>query len=158
MAAPAATNEELAAQFDELGDRLLLDGELWFKVAAYRRAAATIRSLTEDVETIASNGRLRKLPGIGEAITSKVEVYRETGHIPALERVRAAQPAGLLSLFRETGLAPRLVRALALGPLAIASAENLREAIDSGALDALPELDARAKRVLTRWRTGLAPA
>jgi DNA polymerase (family 10) len=147
-----ATNEEVAEQFDELGDRLLLEGESWFKVSAYRKAAATFRGISENVEAIAAEGHLRKLPGIGEAIASKVEAYLETGHIPALDRLQSAQPDGLLLLFRETGIAPRRLRMLAEGPLEIDSAEKLSNALDSGALESVTALDAPSRQALAKWR------
>ena len=149
------TNEEIADQIDELGDRLLLDGDSWFKVAAYHRAATTFRGLSEELTTIVAEGRLRKLKGIGEAISSKVEAYLETGHIPALDRIRDAQPAGLLALFRQTGIAPRRLRALATGPLGIDSPDKLRSAIDSGAFEAFERPDAKEKVRLGRWRGGM---
>jgi DNA polymerase (family 10) len=85
------TNAEVAAQFDELADRLQKQGEAWFKVAAYRKAAATIRALEEPVETLAARGELRSLPGVGAAIATKIQDYLTSGHIPALDRVRAEQ-------------------------------------------------------------------
>ncbi len=85
------TNAEVAAQFEELADRLLQQHESWFKVAAYRKAAATIRDLGEPVEAIAARGGLRSLPGVGAAIATKIQDYLTTGHIPTLDRVRAEQ-------------------------------------------------------------------
>jgi DNA polymerase (family 10) len=87
------TNTEVAEQFDELADRLLRQGESWFKVAAYRRAAATLRKLDEPIDAIAAQGRLRSLPGVGAAIATKIQDYLKTGHIPALDRVRSEQDA-----------------------------------------------------------------
>jgi DNA polymerase (family 10) len=85
------TNAEVAAQFEELADRLQRQRESWFKVAAYRKAAATIGGLEEPIEAIAARGELRSLPGVGAAIATKIQDYLATGHIPALDRVRAEQ-------------------------------------------------------------------
>lgn len=145
-------NEETAAQFDELGDRLLLEGESWFKVSAYRRAAKTFRELEEDVADTAAHGRLQDLPGIGEAIGSKAEAYLRTGRIPLLDRLRATQPDGLLRLLRETGLTPRRVRALAAEPLAIDSPEKLVHALERGTLEPAAALDAAGLRTVRAWR------
>jgi DNA polymerase (family 10) len=85
------TNAEVAVQFEELADRLLQQHESWFTIAAYRKAAATIRAAEEPIEALAARGTLRSLPGIGAAIATKIQDYLATGHIPALDRVRAEQ-------------------------------------------------------------------
>ncbi len=82
-------NAEVAAQFDEIADRLQLLGESWFKVRAYRRAAEVIRGTSEDVAQLAAGGRLKTLPGVGDAIAKKIVDYLSTGHIPLLDRLRA---------------------------------------------------------------------
>jgi DNA polymerase (family 10) len=102
-------NAEIAAQFDEIADRLLLLGEGWFKVRAYRRAAEVIRTASEDVATLAAEGRLKTLPGVGDAIAKKISDYLATGHIPLLDRLRAQTSDDELALLR-AGLAPAQVR------------------------------------------------
>jgi DNA polymerase (family 10) len=75
-------NHEIAAPFDEIADRLLLRGERWFKIRAYRRAAETMRTTTADVAALSTAGRLDELDGIGEAIAKKTAEYLATGHVP----------------------------------------------------------------------------
>ena|SRR6476620_1211136 len=128
-------NNEVAAQFDEIADRLLLEGESWFKIAAYRRAANTLRALAEPVTAVAERRELDSLPGIGDAITTKIESFLSSGHIPLLDRLRSEQPPGLLPLMRETGLNPRDVLTLATSPLRIDSPEALERAVENGSLD-----------------------
>jgi len=85
-----ATNEEIAAVFDELGALLERKGDLVFKIRAYRRVAETIRSLQYSIgERVAQGESLRKIPGIGEAIDKKIREYIETGKVQTLERLRA---------------------------------------------------------------------
>jgi DNA polymerase/3'-5' exonuclease PolX len=87
-----ASNAEIAEQFEEIAARVYLAGEPWFKIRAYRRAAATFRELAEDVVQLANEGRLQELPGVGPEITKKTEAYLATRHIPLLDRLRAQQP------------------------------------------------------------------
>ncbi len=131
-------NDELAAVFDELADRLLLQGESWFKVRAYRTGAAAIRAATEPVEQLSAEGRLGSLPGVGKAMVEKTVAYLATGSFPLLDRVRAAVPDELLGLLR-TGLPPAIVRRLR-AEFGIESAEALRHALAAGRLDADPRL------------------
>jgi DNA polymerase (family 10) len=145
------SNAEVAQQFDELADRLLLEGESWFKVSAYRRVAATLTDLEEPVQDLSTKGRLRSVPGVGAAIARKIDDYLETGHIPLLDRLRDAQPPGQLELLRQTGLTPRRVRALAASPLGIDSLDGLRRASKDGALRSSGVLDSEGLRLVEQW-------
>lgn len=104
-------NAEIAAQFHEIADRLLLLGESWFKVRAYRRAAEIMRAADQDIAALSDAGHLTDLPGIGAAIAAKTADYLATGHIPLLDRLRERVPDGLLALLR-VGLTPAQVREL----------------------------------------------
>src|SRR5437870_5243193 len=147
----AVSNSAVAEQFEELADRLLLQGEAWFKVSAYRRAVQTLRGLRDPVERIAARHGLGLLPGVGAAITDKINAYLETGHIPLLDRLRGEQSPGLLALMRETGLTPRNVRALANSPLRIDSLERLREAIQAGGLEGSGAIDSVGLQSVRDW-------
>ena len=135
------TNVEVAAQFDEIADRLLLQGDSWFKVSSYRRAAETLRAAQRPLAGLAAEHQLLKLPGVGQAIATKIGDFLRTGEIPLLERLRAEQPDGLLRLLRESSLQPRQIRALAGGPLKIDSPEALAAAAADGRLDVADGLD-----------------
>jgi len=135
---------------------MLLQGESWFKVSAYRRVAETLRALKEPVEGVAARHGLRKLPGVGDAIRVKIEAYLETGHIPLLDRLRSEQPAGLLALMRATGLPPRRVRSLAASPLRIDSIERLQQALAEGTLEGSAAIDAEGLRAVLEWGAGYA--
>lgn len=85
-----ATNEEIAAVFDELAALLERKGDLVFKIRAYRRAAGTLRGLPFSIEErVARGDSLRKIPGIGEAIDKKIREYVDTGKVQTLERLRS---------------------------------------------------------------------
>jgi DNA polymerase (family X) len=144
-------NAAVAEQFEELGDRLLLQGESWFKVSAYRRAAETLRALIEPIERVAARNALGSLPGVGAAIKDKINAYLETGHITLLDRLRSEQMPGLLALMRETGLTPRNVRTLAVSPLKIDSVESLRAAVIAGNLDGSGAIDAAGLQAVRKW-------
>jgi putative hydrolase len=63
-----------------------------YRVQAFRRAAATLEALTPaKVEELAGAGRLRELPGIGEA-TERVVLEALAGQVPAyLERLQDSE-------------------------------------------------------------------
>jgi DNA polymerase (family X) len=151
------SNIEVAQQFDELADRLLLDGESWFKVSAYKRAAQTLTDLEQPVQELSARGRLQSLSGVGDAIARKIDDYLETGHIPLLDRERAQQPPGQLDLMRQTCLTPRRVRALAASPLRIDSIQRLHDAFDSGELQSSRALDSEGMRTVREWAESRQP-
>ncbi|MFQ5910566.1 MAG: DNA polymerase III, partial [Thermoplasmata archaeon] len=67
-------NKELAALLLQIGDLEDMKDQP-FKANAYRRAARVMEGLEEDVGRVAARGKLRDLPGIGEALAKKIEEY-----------------------------------------------------------------------------------
>jgi DNA polymerase (family 10) len=79
---------------------------------------------------------LMKIPGVGKAIAEKIVEYCATGTMSALEKQRAAVPAGLRQLVAIPTLGPK--KALTLyRDLGITSVAELVEAIRDGRLDGL---------------------
>ena len=71
--AAALTNARIAAILTEIADLLDIKGESSFKVGAYRRAAATLVELDQEVETILElqgTKGLEALPGIGKGLAA----------------------------------------------------------------------------------------
>jgi DNA polymerase (family 10) len=69
------TNAQVSAIFRELADLLIQKKESWFKVRAYKKVAEEIEKLTMELSVLASEGRLREIPGVGEAIEKKLRKY-----------------------------------------------------------------------------------
>lgn len=85
-----ATNEEIAAVFDELAALLERKRDLVFKIRAYRRAAQVLCELPYSIEErVVQGASLREIPGIGEAIDKKIREYVDTGKVQTLERLRS---------------------------------------------------------------------
>lgn len=78
------TNDQFASLLRQMG-RLLEEDGVQFKPAAYRKAAITIENLDRDIFSFSTIEELKELPGIGDAIASKVLEFKETGHIRHLE-------------------------------------------------------------------------
>src|ERR671916_2288348 len=95
---PDFTNAAIAQYFDELGDLYELDGAVVHRVLAYRNAAKAIRDAPVSVAALAREGRVTSLPGIGKTLEDKISTLLETGTIPALERLRAQFPPGLIDM------------------------------------------------------------
>jgi len=127
-----ASNAQATEIFRTIADLLDLLGEQ-FKPEAYRRAARSIESLTEDLGAVAARHELRSIPGVGEAIAEKIEEYLSTGSIGYYERLKREVPAGLVELMRLPGLGPKTARRFWV-ELGVEGPAELRDAIAAGRL------------------------
>src|SRR5579871_5436173 len=123
------TNTEIAAALDELGDLYELDGAVIHRIVAYRNAAKAVRESSASITALARAGRATELPGIGAVIQEKVLALADTGEIPALEKLRARFPPGLVEMTRLPGLGPKRARRL-FDELQIDSLEALQQAAE----------------------------
>ena len=105
MAEP--TDAEIAAALDELGDLYELDGAVIHRVLACRNAAKAVRNASVSVLGLARENRATELPAVGAIIQEKVLALADTGEIPALEKLRAKFPPGLVAMTRLPGLGPK---------------------------------------------------
>ena len=69
----AASNEQIAELFDNMGTLLEMKGDTVFKIRAYQRAARTIEQLSTSLAQAENNGEdLTKIPGVGKALSEKM--------------------------------------------------------------------------------------
>jgi DNA polymerase (family 10) len=83
------TNAQISNIFRELADLLLQKKEDWFKIRAYRKVADEVEKLTTDIVTLEKEGRLREIPGVGEAIEKKIQEIVVTGNLQLIGRLKA---------------------------------------------------------------------
>ncbi|MBE3130541.1 MAG: DNA polymerase/3'-5' exonuclease PolX [Acidobacteria bacterium] len=126
-------NREVADLFDRIADALEIKGETGFKVVAYRKAARILQDMTEDVETVARDGRLKTIPGIGEGLAKKIGEYLETGTMTKYREVMTGVPESLLGLLEIQGLGGKTVH-LMNKELGVKDLAGLKRAIADGSL------------------------
>jgi DNA polymerase (family 10) len=126
---PDPPNASIAALFDELADLYELDGAVVHRVLAYRNAAKAVRESSTSIAALTREGRVTELPGIGKTLEEKLQALLDTGSIPAVEKLRAKFPPGLIDLTRLPGLGPKRARRL-FDELGIDSLSALREAAE----------------------------
>jgi len=155
-APPDPPNATIAALFDELADLYELDGASIHRVLAYRTAAKTVREAPRSVAALTRAGTVTSLPGIGRTLEEKVAQLLETGTIPAVEKLRAKYPPGLVDITRLPGLGPKKARKL-FDELAVDSLDALRAAAEAQQLRGIrgfgPKFEAQ---VLAAFAAGLA--
>ena len=143
-------NWEVAAALERMAGLLALKGENDYKVRAYSHAARQVIRCTEPLSKLIAAGRLRQLPGIGEALEAKIEELVSTGRSSFLARLEAEVPSELLALFSIPGIgfktAATLVQGLQLGNLA-----QLEEAVRDGRVEQLPGLGPAVARSILRF-------
>ena len=142
-------NLEIARAFDLIGDLLELKGENPFRIRAYRRAARNLEALTEDLETLAAQGRLDEIPGIGPDLAGKIGEYLETGRVEALESLRREVPAGLADLMGVPGVGPKTAKLLH-DRLKVTDLGQLETLARAGKLRGLPGIQAKTEQNLLK--------
>jgi DNA polymerase (family X) len=145
---PDPPNASIAALFDELADLYELDGAVVHRVLAYRNAAKAVRESPVSIAALTREGRVTELPGIGKTLEEKILALIETGSIPAVEKLRAKFPPGLMDLTRLPGLGPKRARRL-YDELGIDSLETLRAAVKSERLRDVRGFGARFEESMT---------
>jgi DNA polymerase (family 10) len=125
------TNAQIAAALDELGDLYELDGAVSYRVIAYRNAAKAVRDSSVSIAALSRQGKVTTVPGIGKTLEEKLRALDETGEIPALVKLRAKFPPGLIEMVRLPGFGPKRARRL-FDELGVDSLDALRAALEAG--------------------------
>lgn len=102
-------NSEVARILYEIADILELQG-VKFKPQAYRKAARSIESLEESIETYDD---YTAISGVGEAIAKKIDEIVRTGRLEYLEKLREEAPEGLEELMQLPEIGPKTAQSLA---------------------------------------------
>ncbi|HLS57424.1 MAG TPA: DNA polymerase/3'-5' exonuclease PolX [Zeimonas sp.] len=106
-------NLAVAAVFEELADRLEIQGANVFRIRAYRNAARTLQELGGDVGQMLEQGRdLTEIRGIGADLAGKIREIVATGSCELLERLRREMPSAVTELLQVPGLGPKRVATL----------------------------------------------
>ena len=116
---------------ERIGTMLEIKGENPFKVRAYFSGARTLQTMEEDLGEVIRSGKLGEIPGIGKALTEKVETLFNTGELEFYEKLVASVPAGLMDLLEVPGLGGKKIKALH-EQLAVDSIESLTQACKEG--------------------------
>ncbi|MGE5318972.1 MAG: DNA polymerase/3'-5' exonuclease PolX [Hyphomicrobiaceae bacterium] len=131
-------NADIARLFEEIADRLEIQGANPFRIRAYRNAARSLGELPQEARALLEKGEdLTRLPGIGSDLAAKVREIVATGRCSLLERLRRELPPAVTELLQIPGLGPKRVKAL-YHDLAVQTVEQLYRAARDGRIRALP--------------------
>ncbi len=138
-------NADIAALFEEIADRLEIQGANPFRIRAYRNAARTLGELPQEARALLEKGEdLTRLPGIGDDLAAKIREIVTTGRCSLLERLRRELPPAVTELLQIPGLGPKRVKAL-YHDLEVQTVEQLARAARDGRIRALPGFGERTE-------------
>jgi len=129
------SNAEIADRLASLAQLLSTQKENPYKIKAYQRAAAKVRTLSESVdELVRDESDLTEYAGIGKAISSAIQEIVQTGTLGKLESLRSQASPELASISAHPRLDPKRVLRI-YKKLGISSVEALREQLESGEIE-----------------------
>ena len=123
--------KDIIEVLERIGTMMEIKGENPFKIRAYFSGARTLQTMEEDLGTVIEEGRLGEVPGIGKALTEKIETLFATGELEFYDKLLASVPPGLLDLLEVPGLGGKKIKALH-EQLDVDSIESLTEACNEG--------------------------
>jgi len=147
-------NEGVATVLEEIGDLLELKGENVFRAVTYRQVARAIRDLREPITALVEQGRLGEIPKVGPSVKDAITQLVSTGTSQRHEELKAAVPAGLITLLRVPGVGPATARII-YDNLRITTVDELEEAAKAHRLRELPKIQARTEENILKSITSL---
>ena len=146
----AVNNQTIAQLFETLSTLLEMKGDSVFKVRAYQRAARTIGHLSFPLAQAVEDGAdLKKIPGIGRAISDKILELFETGRVSTYDRLVEELPDGVLTLMDIPGIGPKTAM-LITQELGVSTVEGVEQAAGDGRMAALPRMGEKAAENILR--------
>jgi DNA polymerase (family 10) len=144
MSSKKLSNQELANKFQLIANLLEIKGEVIYKILAYRKAAENLNDLSQEAYMIWQEGRLTEIPGVGKAISEKIDELLSTGSLSFLEKLSAEVPPTLAELLQVPDLGPKKV-ALFWKQAGVTNLKELEEAAKAGKLRDLPGMGEKSE-------------
>ena len=144
MAQKRYSNQELADIFQTIANLLEINGEVIYKILAYRKAADNLREYGGNVYTVWQEGKLTDIPGVGKAIAGKIDELFSTGNLEFLDKLSEEVPPSLAELLEVPDLGPKKV-ALFWKEIGITNLAELEAAARAGQLQTLPGMGQKSE-------------
>jgi len=116
---------------ERIGTIMEIKGENPFKIRAYFSGARTLQTMVDDLGEVIAEGRLGDIPGIGKALTEKIETLHTTGKLEFYDKLVESVPSGLMDLLEVPGLGGKKIKALH-EQLGVDSIESLTKVCQDG--------------------------
>ncbi|HAD21763.1 MAG TPA: DNA polymerase/3'-5' exonuclease PolX [Opitutae bacterium] len=123
--------KDIVEVLERIGTMMEIKGENPFKIRAYSAGARTLQTMEKDLGEVIEEGRLGDIPGIGKALTEKIETLYNTGELEFYDKLVASVPSGLMDLLDIPGLGGKKIKVLH-EKLEVDSIESLTVACQEG--------------------------
>lgn len=100
---------QLAQLFRAMANLLAARRANPYRIRAYRKAADSILTISEDLADLAARRQLQAIPGIGRDLAEKIEEFLATGTIRAYEELKTPLPEAIAGWAFLPGLSHALV-------------------------------------------------
>jgi len=137
-------NRQVADILYDIADMLEIKGEIIYKSIAYRRAADNILNLGRDINDVWRDGKLREIPGVGEALAKKLDELLGTGHLGYYDGLKEEIPPGVVAMLTIPDVGPKTAKLL-YERLALMSVADVERAAREGKLRDLPGLGVKSE-------------
>ena len=141
------TNPEVAEILERIADLMEIQKGDPFKIRSYRTAAETVISLQTPLAELTAEGgaaELKKLPGIGEAISKRISDLLETGTTQVYEDLKKETPETLLDLLKISGIGLKTLEVLHR-EFKVSSLDDLAAFVAGGGLASVPRLGEKTR-------------
>ena len=140
-------NRQLADTFTLIANLLEIKGEIIYKTLAYRKASESLMGLGRQASEYWKEGKLEEIPGVGKAISEKIDELLNTGKLQFLEKLKVEVPEELASWLTVPGLGPKKI-AMIWKELDITALADLETAAKAGKLRDLPGMGAKSESAI----------
>jgi len=144
MAQKQYTNQDLAKIFQTIANLLEIKGEVIYKILAYRKAADSLRDYGGNVYDVWQEGRLTDIPGVGKAISEKIDELYTSGYLEYLDNLSEEVPPSLAELLEVPDLGPKKISQF-WEELGITDLAGLEAAARGGELQNLPGMGQKSE-------------
>ncbi|MDE0708209.1 MAG: helix-hairpin-helix domain-containing protein, partial [Candidatus Poseidoniales archaeon] len=142
---PYHSKSNIVMVLEQVGVLLELKGANPFRVRSYQNASRTLGSLEEDLWTVASEGRLTDVKGIGKGIAGLITEALTKGTWGDIGQLYTSVPAGLIQMLAIPGLGPKRIKQFH-EELGIESIGQLKVAGEDGLLRKLDRMGEKSER------------
>ena len=148
-------NRQLSDTFTLVADLLEIKGEIIYKTLAYRKAAENLMGLGREASEYWKEGKLEDIPGVGKAISEKIDELLSTGKLGFLEKLKKEVPPSLAEWIKVPSLGPKKI-GLIYKTLGITTLAELEAAAKAGKLRDLPGMGAKSETAILEGLASLS--
>ena len=145
----AYTNHDVAEHLRLIANLKEIKGEGRFHYLAFRNAADVVENLGQDINDIASAGKLTDLPYIGKGVAEVITQFLATGDSDLARKLRSQVPVSLIALLQVEGLGPKKVARL-WQELGITTLDELKAAAEAQQIRQLKGFGAKTEEKILK--------